>query len=141
MIDNFIVLTLVFWRCNGPQFQISRVATWAQLLADVHRLMILLHSAAYMKVWMLVKSKNIPGPFVLIDGLLTLRWKQNTYQYWWHLFTLFSITRFNIKTALEFCSQTISQKWPSVYGSGPWANIYCRLARGTYNQENVSLDV
>lgn len=49
-------------------------------------------------------------------------------QYWWHLTWSFSITLFNISTALEFCSHTISQKCPAVFGKGPWVNIYCLWA-------------
>lgn len=46
----------------------------------------------------------------------------------------FSMTLFNIKIALEFCSQIINQKCPAVCGKGPWVKIYLRPARETYNR-------
>lgn len=49
-------------------------------------------------------------------------------QYWWHLIWFFSIILFNMSTALLFCSQTISQKWPAVCGNGPCVKIYCLSA-------------
>lgn len=53
-------------------------------------------------------------------------------QYRWHLTCFFSISLFSIRIAVDFCSQIISQKWPTVSSRGPWVRIYCRLARSSF---------